>query len=236
MKLARIVVIAAAGLGIAAFAGVFQPSRASSASAGDGSPTGITVVGTGSVSVTPDRAGFTFGTVSQGSTAASALSASSQSVSRIVDALRKAGVEKADIQTSEISLSPRMDENGTAVTGYTATNSVTATIRKIGDAGGVVDAAVGAGANQVYGPNLLTSDQDAAYRNALKAAVAEARAKAQTLASALGVSLGRITAASESSAAPQPVFAATALADSSTKLEPGTQTIEATVSVTFAVG
>ena len=235
MKLARIAVLAAAGLTIAAYAGVFQPSRANSASAADPSSTGITVVGTGTVSVTPDRAGFTFGTVSQGSTAGSALSASSQSVARIVDALRKAGVAKADIQTSEVSLSPRMDENGTAVTGYSATNSVTATIRKIGDAGGVVDAAVGAGANQVYGPSLLTSDQDAAYRNALKAAVAEARAKAQTLASASGVSLGRITAVSESSAAPQPVFETTTLQAADTKIEPGTQTIEATVSVTFAV-
>ena len=106
MKLARIAALAAAGLAIAAYAGVFQPSRASSASAADPSSTGITVVGTGSVSVTPNRAGFTFGTISQGSTAAAALAASSQGVARVVDALRKAGVEKADIQTSEVSLSP----------------------------------------------------------------------------------------------------------------------------------
>jgi uncharacterized protein YggE len=236
MKLAHIAVLAAIGLAVAAYAGVFQPSRADSASAADTSPGGITVIGAGSSSVTPNRAGFTFGTVSQGSTAAAALTASSQSAARIVDALRKAGVAKADIQTSEVSLSPRMDENGTAVVGYTATNSVTATLRKIADAGSVVDAAVGAGANQVYGPNLVASDQDAAYRKALEAAVAAARTKAEALAATAHVSLGRITAISESGESPQPVFAATKLADSGTTIEPGTQTVDATVSVTFAVG
>jgi uncharacterized protein YggE len=235
MTLARIAVIAAAGLAIAAFAGVFQPSGARGQSAGDLSPVGITAVGTGSVSVTPDRAAFTFGTVSQASTAAAALAASSGNVTRIVDALRKAGVARADIQTSEVSLSPRTDENGTAIVGYTATNSVTATMRKIADAGDVIDAAVGAGANQVYGPNLLASDQDAAYRNALKAAVAEARAKAETLASAAGMKLGRITAIAESGSTPQPVFAASDTLEKAAPIEPGTQMIQATVSVTFAL-
>jgi uncharacterized protein len=233
MTLARIAVIAAAGLAIAAFAGAFQLSGANGQSAGDVSPPGITVVGTGSVAVTPDRAAFTFGTVSQASTAAAALAASSANVTRVVDALRKKGVAKADIQTSEVSLSPRTDENGNAVVGYTATNSVTATLRKIADAGGVIDAAVGAGANQVYGPNLLASDQDAAYRNALEAAVAEARAKAETLASTAGIKLGRITAIAESGATPRPVFAAATL-EKAAPIEPGTQMIQATVSVTFA--
>jgi uncharacterized protein YggE len=235
MTLARIAVIAASGLAIAAFAGVFQPSGASGQSAADVSPAGITAVGTGSVSVAPDRAAFTFGTVSQASTAAAALAASSGNVTRIVDALRKAGVARADIQTSEVSLSPRTDENGTAIVGYMATNSVTATMRKIADAGDVIDAAVGAGANQVYGPNLLASDQDAAYRNALKAAVAEARAKAETLASAAGLKLGRITTIAESGATPQPVFSAATTLEKAAPIEPGTQMIQATVSVTFAV-
>jgi uncharacterized protein len=236
MKLASIALLAAGALAAAAFSGVFQPSRASSASPADVSPGGITVTGTGSVAITPDRAGFTFGTVRQASTAAGALGASSDSVARIVDALRQAGVAKADIQTSEVSLSPRMDENGTAVLGYTATNSVTVGVRKIAAAGDVVDAAVGAGANQVYGPNLIAADQDAAYREALAEAVSAARRKAEALAATAHVSLGRVTAISENGESPQPVFAATAIADSGTKIEPGTQNVDATVSVTFAVG
>jgi uncharacterized protein YggE len=234
MTLARIAVLAAAGVAIAAFAGVLQPSGAHSAPAADSSSGGITVSGTGSANVTPDRASFGFGTVSQAATANAALAASSQAATRVVAALKKAGVAQADLQTSEVSLSPRMNDKGDGIVGYTASNTVTATIRKIGDAGDIVDAAVGAGANQVYGPNLLASDQDAAYRNALKGAVAEARAKAETLAAASGSTLGKITAIVEGGgAAPLPMAATK---DSSVPIEPGTQKIEAIVSVTFAIG
>ena len=235
MKLAQIAVTAAAGVAIAAFAGVFQPSGARSAPAADALPGGITVLGTGSSNVIPNRASFAFGTVSQAATANAALAASSQSVARVIAALKKAGVAQADIQTSEISLSPRTNESGNEIVGYTASNTVTATIRKLGDAGDVVDAAVGAGSNQVYGPNLLASDQDAAYRNALKEAVANARAKAETLAGASSSTLGKITAIVEGGGA-MPMPMAVGAKDSSVPIEPGTQKIEATVSVTFALG
>jgi uncharacterized protein YggE len=234
MKLARIAVLAVLGLAAVAFAGVFQPSGARG-QAPEESSGGITVVGTGSANATPDRASFTFGTVSQARTAAAALAASSQAVDRVVAALRNAGVARADIQTSEVSLSPRMNDTGETIVGYTATNSVTANIRRLGDAGAVIDAAVGAGANQVYGPNLIASDQDAAYRTALGAAVAEARTKAETLASASGLTLGRITAIAESGGGPQPL-PATGTRDSAPQIEPGTQRIDASVSVTFAFG
>ena len=236
MKLARIAVIAAAGVAIAAFAGVFQPSGARSAPTADASSGGITVLGTGSANVTPDRASFAFGTVSQAATANAALAASSQSIARVIAALKKAGVAQADIQTSDVSLSPRMNDDGNAIVGYTASNTVTATVRKIGNAGDIVDAAVGAGANQVYGPNLLASDQDAVYRTALKGAVANARAKAETLATASSSTLGKITAIVEGGGGPVPMPIAAGAKDSSVPIEPGTQKIEATVSVTFAFG
>lgn len=235
MKLVHIALAAVAGLAIAAFAGVLQPSGAQG-QATEPATGAITANGTGAATVTPDRASFTFGTVSQGRTASAALTASSQAIDRVVAALRNAGVARADIQTSEVSLSPRMNETGDTITGYTATNSVTARIRQLNNAGPVIDAAVGAGANQVYGPNLLVSDQDAAYRNALRAAVAEAREKAQVLASASGQTLGRITAITESGSTPQPMPLTGGARDSAPQIEPGTQRIEATVSVSFAIG
>jgi uncharacterized protein len=234
MKLARLALLAAAGIAIAAFAGVVQPSGAHSAPA-DTSSGGITVLGTASANLIPNRASFAFGTVSQAATATAALTASSQSVARVIAALKRLGVAQADIQTADVSLSPRTNDNGDEIVGYTASNTVTATVRKIGDAGDVVDAAVGAGANQVSGPNLLASDQDAAYRNALERAVADARAKAETLATASSSTLGKITAIVEGGGAiPMPV--AVGAKDSSLPIEPGTQKIEATVSVTFAIG
>jgi uncharacterized protein len=234
MKLARIALFAVAAVAVAAFAGVFQPSGAHSAPA-DTSSGGITVLGTGSANLTPDRASFSFGSVSQAATANAALTASSQSVARVIAALKKAGVAAADIQTSDVSLSPQMNDKGNDIVGYTASNTVTATIKKIGDAGDIVDAAVGAGANQVSGPNLLASDQDAAYRNALKGAVADARAKAETLAAAANSTLGKITAIVEGGGV-SPLPIAVGAKDSSVPIEPGTQKIEATVSVTFAIG
>jgi hypothetical protein len=233
MKPARILVLAAAGLLAVSLVGVFQPSGARGQAA-DPSPGSITVLGTGSATVVPDRASFQFGTVSQARTAAAALAASSQAVDRVIAALRNAGVARADIQTSQVSLSPRSNDQGDEIIGYTATNSVTANIRKLADAGAVIDAAVAAGANQVSGPNLLASDQDAAYRNALKAAVAEAREKAETLASSSGVTLGKITAIVEGGGAiPLPAAGERTTA---VPIEPGTQRIEASVSVTYAFG
>jgi uncharacterized protein YggE len=234
MKLARIVLIAAAAAAVVAYAGALQPSGASG-SAADSSPAGITVNGSGSTTAAPDRAGFAFGTVSQAKTAAAALAASSEAVTRIIAALQRAGVAKADLQTAEVSLSPRTNDNGDAIVGYTASNTVSAVVRKLDDAGAVIDAAVGAGANQVSGPNLLVSDQVSAYHQALEAAVADARAKAQTLAAAAGGTLGRVTAISEGGATPIPLASGAVAKDSGTPIEPGTQTITAMVSVTFAL-
>jgi uncharacterized protein len=232
MKLARIAVLATAGVAVAAFAGVFQPG-ASSAST-EVTAGGVTVFGTGAASLTPDRASFAFGTVSQAATAGAALDASSQAVSRVVGALKRAGVAQSDIQTSDVSLTPRMNDNGDAIVGYTASDTVTVAIKRVGDAGDIVDAAVAAGANQVSGPNLLVSDQDAAYRSALKAALADARVKAETLAGASGSTLGKVTAIVESpGAVPMPLGDAR---ETAAPLEPGIQRIEATVSVTYAIG
>jgi uncharacterized protein len=233
MKLARLALVAAAALAVVAFAGVLQPSGATG-QAPDATDGGLTVLGSGSATVTPDRATFTFGTVSQARTAAAALDASSEAVTRVVAALRRAGVGAADLQTSEVSLSARWNEAGDTIVGYTATNAVTATLRRLSEAGPAVDAAVAAGANQVSGPGLLASDQAAAYRDALRAAVADARAKAQALAAASGVSAGAITAIVEAGAPAMPLAAGDARG-SAAPIEPGSQEIEAAVSVTFAL-
>jgi hypothetical protein len=123
-----------------------------------------------------------------------------------------------------------------AVQGYVAQNSVSATIAELARVGAVIDAAVAAGANQVYGPSLARDDQAELYRRALRAALDDARADAQVLAAAANVSLGRVTAVVEGGA-PQPLAYAAdqARAAESTPVEPGTQQVTATVTVTFSV-
>ncbi len=120
--------------------------------------------------------------------------------------------------------------------GFTAQNSVSATVRNVARAGAVIDAAVAAGANQVSGPSLTHANPAALYRQALRAAVAEARLSAQALAAASNLTLGAVTAVVEGGSAPMPLFAASKAADEagSTPIEPGQQEVTASVSVTFA--
>ena len=100
----------------------------------------------------------------------------------------------------------------------------------------MIDAAVDAGANQVYGPNLVRSDQQALYRAAMRAAISNARVKAAAIAKAAGLTLRRITDVVESGGpAPLPVDAKTALPATGTPIEPGTQLVQATLTVTFGV-
>lgn len=212
-------------------AAVSLPGSATSAAAEAG---GITVQGTASVAIAPDRAELSFGVESQGQTAKAALAANAADMRRVIAAVKAAG--GANVTTQSVSLSPRYDEQN-QVQAFVATDTVSATVKEIAKAGALIDAAVDAGANQVYGPSLSRGDQGASYRKALEAAVADARASAQALASASGLSLGRITAIVEGGAsAPQPYAVAQKAMDAgSTPIEPGTQQVTAIVSVTFSV-
>jgi uncharacterized protein YggE len=227
----RILLIAAPLVVALGLAAATLPGSASSAAAEAG---GITVQGTASVTSVPDRAELSFGVESKGASARAALAANAAEMRRVLAALKAVGA--TDVKTQYVSLSPQYNDKSEAQ-GFVATNTVSATIREIAKAGAVIDAAVAAGANQVYGPSLSRGDQDELYRQALKAAVGRARANAQVLAAAANVSLGRVTAIVEGGGAPQPVpFAANdkAMAES-TPIEAGTQLVSATVSVTFSV-
>jgi len=197
----------------------------------------IVVVGNGSVSAVPDRAQVSFGVVTDAKTASAALRANATEMAKVIAALKGQGIAAADIRTDLVSLTTRYSPNGDAVVGYEATNSVSTTLRKLDRVGPTIDVAVGAGANQVAGPNLVRADATGLYRSALRAAIANARAKARTIAGASGLHIRRITDVSETSAAPAPTpLAAKAGTDTSTPVEPGTTQVEATVTVTFSVG
>jgi uncharacterized protein YggE len=218
-------------VGVAAFAGVARPEPAH----GDSTQTDtVTTNGHGAITAVPDEATVAAGVRTDGATAAAALSANATKMNAVLAALKAASGE--EIQTQEVSLYPSTDPQG-KVTGYTAQNTVSAKA-KIADAGALVDAAVGAGANTVDGPSLTLSDQDALYRDALKKAVSDARAKALALADAGGFGVGPVSTVVEQSAAGQPVFArpvALAAKDASTPIEPGTADVTADVTVTFTI-
>ena len=232
-RLRTTLVLAGVLLVAAAIAGVAQPHLGRSATPTTGGT--ITVTGDGTVDVTPDRASFDFGVTTSGTTAADALNRNSAQARAIIEALRKAGVLASEIQTTQVSLWPQTSNNGRRITGYQASNSVnvTAPLAKSGD---LVDAAVGAGANNVDGPNLDTADKAAVYDKALRQALAAAKDKAQTIADSSGLTLGRVLKVTEGgSAMPEPVFAADRAA-AAVPIQAGTQKIDASVTVTYSVG
>jgi uncharacterized protein YggE len=234
----RTFLVAALVLAAAAIAGVAQPRLGHSATPiTTVSGRTITVTGNGSVTAVPDRASWSFSVDTRGATASAALSSNADAAQAIIAALKNAGVAAADLQTTEVSLNPQTSQDGTKILGYAASSSVSVTAA-IDRSGALVDAAVKAGATGVSGPSLALSDQDAFYASALKSAVANAGAKAKTIADAAGVQLGAVQTVVEGGS-PTPVVwgaAAAPSASTSVPVEPGTQEVDATVSVTYAVG
>lgn len=234
MKPFRIAVLVVLAAAVVAFAGVGRPESAGSAEKPTG---GITVTGVGTITSVPDEAAFTIGVQTQGTTARIALSSNSARMRHVIAALKAAGVDESDIKTQDVSVSKNYEDEGSADS-YSARNSVLVTIRDLSKAGPILDAASNAGANEVYGPTLSRSDEDELQAKALRGAVEDARKKAEALADAAGVRLGRVTAMTEGFAgAPQPYYdSAMRLAKTDAPIEPGTQDSQATVTVTFAIG
>ena len=228
----------ALALGLAAAAAVLglggSAGAAGQAEAAASTGRTITVTGSGAAVAMPNRVAFSFGVTTQAKTASGALNGNNAEMRKVIAAIKKAGVAAKDIQTSSVSLSPRYSQSGEDIVGYVASNTVNASIKGVSRAGAVIDAAVGAGANQVFGPTFTRSDEAVLYRRALSAAVGAARAKAQTLAGAARVRLGPVRSIVESSAGPVPI-AEKAAAAADTPIEPGTQRIEASVTVEFAL-
>ena len=158
-------------------------------------PPAISVTAVGEFRVTPDRAMLHVAVESQGETAAAAASANAARQTKVIDAVKAAGVAAAQIRTSGYNVFPEYAQGaGRAprITGYRATNMVQVEIRAIADVGKVIDAALGAGANNIGSMQLYASNTDAARREALQQAVAKARAEAEAGAAAAGGSLGTL--------------------------------------------
>jgi len=224
--------LALAAAALAALAALAATLRTGDAAAVEPDASGgITVQGSATESGAPTKAELSFGVESRADTAKDALAANGTAMRKVLAAVRAAGGK--DLRTQSVWLSSVYGEKGPQ--GFSATNTVTATI-EIGKAGALIDTAVAAGANQVSGPSMSAADQDALYRKALEGAVADARTRAEALAKAGGVSLGRVTAMVEGGGpAPMPLAMAAKAVDASTPIEPGTQDVTAQVSVTFAI-
>jgi len=234
MRIVHLALVAAVLAATAAFAGVGRPDTARGSAPDTRS---VTVTGTASVQAVPNRAGFSAGVSSNAATAQAALAANATKAARIIEALRSAGVAKADLQTQDVSVSPRWNEHGEQ-DGFSAHSSLQVRVEDVRAAGRLIDAAVAAGASETSGPSFERGDRDALYRNALREAFADARLKAATLAGEAGASLGRALRIEEgpSISQPEPMpLDMRAAAEMPTPVDPGKQQVQATVTVTFSL-
>jgi len=230
-RLRYVLLISGVVLVAAAIAGVAQPSKGGAANP---STTTITVTGNGTVNATPDKASFDFGVQVNAATASEAINNDNKQAQAIIDALKNAGIPDSDIQTTSVSLWPQTSSNGNTITGYQASNSVNVTA-PIDKSGSLVDAAVGAGANNIDGPNLSVGDESSYNAQALKLAVDDAKAQAQAIATASGLTLGGILHITNEGSSPTPImYGALDAKAAGTPIEAGSQQIQASVTVVYS--
>ncbi len=228
--------IALAGCGAVPAAGV-APGRLPTAAAAD--PT-ITVQGEGKVSVPDSAATFQVGVQAQAATAAQALSSNNQAMTAVLGALEKQGETAQELTTEALSVYPQYTSSGpnapARVTGYQATDTVQVKVPDATKVGPLIDAAMGAGANQLDSVSFGPPSGDALTQQALSAAVADARARAQAIAQEAHLTLGAITkvTTTQIQTPPVPTFAGQVFAAAAaTPVESGSQQVTADVTVTF---
>lgn len=209
----------------------------------------IRVTGTGEVRAAPDQAVADFAVETQAATAQQAAAENAQRMDRVIAALVRAGVPRDRIETRDYNVFPEMDhrpgEPGgePRIRGYRVMNTVSATIHEVDRVGGVIDAALQAGANRVHGVRFGLRDPQRFRQQALADAVRRARADAEAMAQALGVGLGMVREAHTGDftmVPPSPVmFARDAMAESAgsapTPINPGEQRVRATVTITYDI-
>jgi uncharacterized protein YggE len=199
----------------------------------------ISVSGEASVSVPPDLAQIDGGVTTEAKTAREASEANNTTMGKVLLALKGAGIEEKDFQTSRLSLQPQYapNRNGpNAIVGYQASNRVTIKLRDVTKVAGIIDTLVAAGANNIGGINFMVSSASKLLDDAREQAIADARRKAEIYARAAGVTLGSPVSISEESApGPAPFRKMAAGVAASAPVAQGEETLQVTVSVVWAI-
>lgn len=191
-----LVVVVALLAGFAVYASYMMPASAYVASPLASEQKAISVSGTGVVSMTPDIGWFTASVVTQAVTAAQAEQQNNDAMSKVISALRQAGIAEKDIQTVAFSLNPTYQDSKDPtkppiLVGYSARQSISVTVRDVAAIGKMLDLAISSGANEMGGIYFGLSDAKAqqAQSQALDLAVKDANSKAQAIAKSAGVTL-----------------------------------------------
>jgi uncharacterized protein len=228
------------GLALAALlvAAALVMARPGMAADGDKTQRFVSVSATGSVVAVPDTAYITAGVLTEADTAREALNRNNVATAKLIDGLKAAGVAPKDIQTSQLSVSPRYTQpkegRPATVSGYTVSNQVRITVRDVKRLGEVLDQAITLGANQMHGISFEVSTAEQLKDDARKLAMQNARRRAEVYATAAGAQLGPVLRISEDVRdAGGPMLQKSRAALGGVPVEAGTQTLEVEVHVTY---
>ena len=170
----------------------------------------LNVNGTGKAYLVPDIAYINIGVHTESKDASEAVATNASQTQKVIDSLKAAGVDEKDIQTTNFSIYPqqKFDDKGqpTGEIIYMVDNTVAVTVRDVAKIGELLDAAVKAGANNIYGIQFDVADKSAALTQARTAAVEDAQTIAKELADAAGVTLGQIMTISSYGGTPVPIY------------------------------
>jgi uncharacterized protein YggE len=204
-------------------------------------PSMISVTGEAKISVPPDLAQIDGGVTSEAKTAREASDANNAAMGKVLLALKGAGIDEKDYQTSRLSLQPQSSSSKTTsgpptIVGYRASNRVTIRLRDVAKVANVIDTLVGAGANDIGGINFMVSQASKLLDEARGQAIADARRKAEIYAKAAGVTLGAPLSISEGGApAPIAFRRMAAGVPESAPVAPGEEILQLSVSVSWAI-
>ena len=199
----------------------------------------ISVTGEAQISAAPDVAQIDAGVTTEAKTAREASDANNAAMGKVLLALKGAGIEEKDFQTSRLSLQPQYAPNRAppnAIVGYQASNRVTVKLRDVSKAAALVDTLVGAGANTIGGISFMVSQPSKLLDEAREQAIADARRKAEIYAKATGVTLGGPISISEEGAQAPPQFRRmSAGMAAAAPIAQGEETLHVTVSVSWSI-
>ena len=206
----------------------------------------LSVTGTGTVNMIPDIAYINIGVHTEKPAAADAVAENNTQTQQVMDALKAAGVDVKDIQTSNFSIyqNTQFDPqtNQKIGTTYVVDNTVNVTVRKLDKLGDLLDATVSAGANSVNSIQFDVFDKTKALKQARDLAVKDAQTQAQELSATAGISLGDVQTISFYNNVPGPVMdtfgkggGGGGVAAASVPIQSGQMILTATVNMSYEI-
>ncbi|HSB66572.1 MAG TPA: SIMPL domain-containing protein [Anaerolineales bacterium] len=211
---------------------------------GQAQPRTINVTGNAQVILAPDIAYISIGVHTEAQTAKDAVASSNTQTQAVIDAIKAQGVDAKDVQTTNFSVyqqiktGPNGENQGTY---FSTDNTVYVTMRDLTKIGGILDASIAAGANNIYGITFDVLDKEAATQSGRDQAIADAKAQAEQLAKGAGATLGAVQSITYYSNVPTPIYYDTKAAPAgvggggSVPISSGQLTLTVSVNVTYGL-